>query len=378
MEVIKCGLCKEEIEYAQRCRVYIKTDEPRPFQRISKRPHIGRFKLISTAKSTEHISFARRLKRLRELKKSKQSSSNSSISEADLKETTEKEEPLCEIKESSKDCEPIKAVEESIVENTLNRTQTEKIPEEKKTEIVERSIEPSSSVREELIIIRKLCRKSSCEITIEAGKSELQEFRSQTSKTKSLKQKMNYPHFQSSFEEYIKPILTKNNSVVRDLKSSIMNSDSDQVKRSPVTSTPKSVKNGPIINMANSDCETYYWLEIPKPKQPELRKLGYQFENLVAEVKHMKLPNPDWKIKIMVHKQEMVSVSFTKKLSPEKVVTVNAKSLVCEITIDGKKVVLLGSPLYIHSIKDLEIMLDIVNDVEPNSPMISYTKSLSQ
>lgn len=80
--MIKCGLCKEEIEYAQRCRVYIKTNETRPVRRISKRPHIGRYKLISTAKSTEHISFARRLKRLRQNK-------NQKISDKSSVDTTE-------------------------------------------------------------------------------------------------------------------------------------------------------------------------------------------------------------------------------------------------------------------------------------------------
>ncbi|XP_045481059.1 uncharacterized protein LOC123685415 [Harmonia axyridis] len=437
MEVIKCGLCKEEIEYAQRCRVYITTNEPRPYQRTSKRPHIGRYKLLSTANSTEHISFARRLKRLRQIKKQKSSvssSENSSISKADPKKqpSIKKEENSKKVKAIEKiqpEGKPIESREKEFLESTEKASKTiEKVslkstkkasfgsrkkPSSKTTE--KKKASPKSTGNAPLPFVKKSSEISTkgnnkhkiiiqnCEILKKAHSVEttnledlkinnynrctIRKSTSAVQKSKKIhlfEQNMNHPQFQNSFEEYIKPSLPKSNStlsvertqITADKKMSTdMSSESEQLKLVRTTTTPKPVKNGSAINSKNSDCETYYWLEMPKPKQPEPRKLGYQFDNLVAEVKHMKLPNPNWKIKIMVHKQEMVSVSFTKKLVPEKVVTVNAKSLVCDITIDAKKIVLLGSPIFIHSIKDLEIMLDIVDDIEPNSPMINYIKT---
>ncbi|XP_044751591.1 uncharacterized protein LOC123311602 [Coccinella septempunctata] len=133
--------------------------------------------------------------------------------------------------------------------------------------------------------------------------------------------------------------------------------------------------NDTTIHLNDLEDENYYWLQIPKVKVPEVRKLGYQFGKLVEEVKYMKLPNSEWRIIIIVQNQKMVSVSFLKKPYPEKVVTINGKSSVCDIIIDRKNIVLLGSPVYIYSIEDLEIMLDIVNELEPNDPIVGYIDS---
>ncbi|KAL3267545.1 hypothetical protein HHI36_011665 [Cryptolaemus montrouzieri] len=287
MEVIKCGLCKAEIEYSQRCRVYIKTDEPRNSQRSSKRPHLGRFKLISTASSTEHISFTRRLKNLRK-----------------------KSQILSDVENSDSNKEQDIERNSSEVEGSLNSGEEHIKAEDKPIEQPQKS-EQKDSKSKDLKLDHKPSNKK------------------RTSK------KMSHPQFQSSFEEYIKPIISKTTAAkISKTKSSDSSSDLE-VNRKGSGNTYKSVKNGNVRNSLR-EFETYYWLDMPKPKSFESKKLGYQFENLVTEVKHMKLPSSEWKIKIMVHKQEMVSVSFSNKQIPEKVVSINAKNSVCDISIDNK------------------------------------------
>ncbi|KAK9875819.1 hypothetical protein WA026_009606 [Henosepilachna vigintioctopunctata] len=335
MEVVKCGLCKEEIKYSQRCRVYIKTDEPRNAQRSSKRPHIGRYKVISTAPSTEHISFARRLKLLRKKQKivgNHKNSSESSSTEQSTKICSQEEEPTSAQKPD---------ILEKIGEESTNVQQV--LPEQK--DILANSTESESK---QILSSEK-----------ESKKTEPQSAEG-----------MSHPQFQSSFEDYIKPVVSKTPGKVKKTKSSDSNSDLE-VNRKGSANTYKPTKTNTRGNPAK-EFETYFWLELPKSKAVEPRKLAYQFENLVSEVKHMKLPSSEWKIKIMVHKQEMVSVSFNKKQTPEKSVSVNAKSSVCDIFINSKKLILMGSPIYIYSIKDLEVLLDIVNDVDPESSLVQY------
>lgn len=170
--------------------------------------------------------------------------------------------------------------------------------------------------------------------------------------------------YQSTFKEYIKPELEQLEKKEIKIEPNITNDTEIDIKK------PIMEKDGIAYKPRKPKYEKYYWLDIPRPKPFETRTLAYSFDSLVKDVRHMKLPNLEWKIKIMVHKQEIVSVSIMKKGDIERSVNVFSKNLTFELVIGSRKVLLLGSPVTINSIKDLEVLLDILNEIPSDSSLL--------
>lgn len=115
-----------------------------------------------------------------------------------------------------------------------------------------------------------------------------------------------------------------------------------------------------------------YFLLIPEEESPQEGRLNYDFNILVKDVKTMKLPSPEWRIKIMIKKQAITGIVFTDKKESERSVTFSSKLDTYKISIDKKTVILLGSPPTINSIQDVESLLEIMEHISSDDPMLLY------
>lgn len=131
------------------------------------------------------------------------------------------------------------------------------------------------------------------------------------------------------------------------------------------------VKNYKNDQQWNETDKTYFFKFSPY-RYPEDGTLDYSFQKLVTDVKHMKLPAPSWKIKVIIRQGKISAVTFTNKLTLERCVGFSANSENYKITIDNKPALLLGSPNHIRTSEDLETLLDIVQNIDSKNPMVFY------
>ncbi|CAH0560329.1 unnamed protein product [Brassicogethes aeneus] len=117
---------------------------------------------------------------------------------------------------------------------------------------------------------------------------------------------------------------------------------------------------------------SYYYLNMPKMVECQEGMLNYDFNKLVKDVKTMKLPAPEWRIKIMVKKKAITGIVFTDKKELERCVTFSLKSANYKIMIDNKPVLLMGAPITINSVAELEVLLDIVASIPCDDQMLMY------
>lgn len=115
-----------------------------------------------------------------------------------------------------------------------------------------------------------------------------------------------------------------------------------------------------------------YFLKFPPYRYPDEGTLDYSFQKLVTDVKHMKLPAPSWKIKVIIRQGKISAVTFTNKLTLERCVGFSVNNNNYRVTIDNKPALLLGSPNHIQTSEDLEILLDIVQNIDSKNPMVFY------
>nr|CAH7728795.1 unnamed protein product [Callosobruchus chinensis] len=99
---------------------------------------------------------------------------------------------------------------------------------------------------------------------------------------------------------------------------------------------------------------------------------NFKFSELVTQVKDVKLPSPTWKIKVMVKKGKVTSIIFTNKLELERSVSFYADKDNYKIVINNKPAALLGSPGLLNDLEDTEILLDIIQNIDPCSSIILY------
>ncbi|XP_018563730.1 uncharacterized protein LOC108905382 isoform X2 [Anoplophora glabripennis] len=131
------------------------------------------------------------------------------------------------------------------------------------------------------------------------------------------------------------------------------------------------VKNYKNAQQWNKTDKTFF-LKFAPYRYPEDGTLDYSFQKLVTDVKHMKLPAPSWKIKVIIKQGKISAVTFTNKLTPERCVGFSANSDKYKITIDNKPALLLGSPEHVATSEDLEILLDIIQNIDSKNPMVFY------
>lgn len=123
------------------------------------------------------------------------------------------------------------------------------------------------------------------------------------------------------------------------------------------------------------DCEVGYYLTVTTGvggEVPKSGRLNYAFNELLKDVRTIQLP-PNWKIKIIVRKQQKISsIVFTNKENRERCIGFYRDKKHYELKIDNRPAVLLAAPFTIDSRTDLEILLDIVHSINSGSDMIYY------
>lgn len=97
----------------------------------------------------------------------------------------------------------------------------------------------------------------------------------------------------------------------------------------------------------------------------------YSFSRLVKELKSIVLPAPNWRIRIVVSKEQSISeITFTNKQATERCVKFTKVSVNYKIMFGQKIIVLLGAPPAIHAAADVSILLSIVDNISEDDPII--------
>ncbi|KAF5302937.1 hypothetical protein FQA39_LY02117 [Lamprigera yunnana] len=99
------------------------------------------------------------------------------------------------------------------------------------------------------------------------------------------------------------------------------------------------------------------------------------FNKLVRTLKSVKLPASNWKIRIVVSRQQTITeVTFTNKEVHERCVKFSRIFTGYVISFGNSIVKLLGAPSKISSYTDVTILLDIIHHLSLNDPLIEYVK----
>ncbi|KAJ3659077.1 hypothetical protein Zmor_010785 [Zophobas morio] len=96
-------------------------------------------------------------------------------------------------------------------------------------------------------------------------------------------------------------------------------------------------------------------------------KLTVDFEKLSNLVLHMKLPSADWRVTVLMNRDLSLVFEFTNKTSLRHV---RFSETHCNICVSGKAVILLGCPKTVDSVKDIEILLEIVDKLNLEDCMV--------
>lgn len=109
-------------------------------------------------------------------------------------------------------------------------------------------------------------------------------------------------------------------------------------------------------------------------KQPELNSINsISFEELHKNVRAVKLPTKNWKIKMfMTEKKKPLKIVFTNKEENERCVSFSYCSHDFVITFSGYTVNLIGAPRIVESVDDISILLSIVNKISVIDPILEY------
>lgn len=121
------------------------------------------------------------------------------------------------------------------------------------------------------------------------------------------------------------------------------------------------------------DYEVGYYLTVTSGvggEVPKSGRLNYAFNELLKDVRTIQLP-PNWKIKIIVRKQQKISsIVFTNKENRERCIGFYRDKKHYELKIDNRPAVLLAAPFTIDSRTDLEILLDIVHSIRDRKSVV--------
>lgn len=181
----------------------------------------------------------------------------------------------------------------------------------------------------------------------------------------------------------LKTFITKTSKIK--LNSKTIKGNEKQVLRQPHTisntvskqvhcksNTTKSIQK-PLKNkvVPSYGVGTYY-LKFNKEKILTEGRFNYKFQKLVTDVKNMNLPSVRWKIKVIIRQNKISAITFTNKQELERSVTFASEKDKYKLLIDNKSAYLLGSPETIDSPEDIEILLEILEQLDSDSPIILY------
>ncbi|XP_018327384.1 uncharacterized protein LOC108738456 isoform X2 [Agrilus planipennis] len=113
-----------------------------------------------------------------------------------------------------------------------------------------------------------------------------------------------------------------------------------------------------------------------RPGRKRILKNNLGFEKLMHQLKLIRLPAPNWKIKIFVTRDQQISeITFANKLPNERCVKFSRSSITYVITFNSQVVTLVGAPSSIDSPSDITRLLEILNTLDDDDPLIEYNPS---
>lgn len=149
----------------------------------------------------------------------------------------------------------------------------------------------------------------------------------------------------------------------------------------PKTSDSRNKKSQPtkqIVQKTEATQEyVYYTLlmyDIQETNQTTT-KTRIRFEKLLKLVQEIKLPSPQWKIKVVVKQHTIGHIAFSNKAKCERCVHFYRHTGEYQITFGGIKVVLIGIPQVLSTLYQLNILLDIVHNICENDPILEYSNT---
>jgi len=154
------------------------------------------------------------------------------------------------------------------------------------------------------------------------------------------------------------------------------------VKQSDVVKvTHNTLKNKTKVNGSNQPIKQkrnvrYVLIECnSSPHRTKVPKFSdVDFNKLVRSLKSVKLPAANWKIRIVVSRQQTITeVTFTNKEVNERCVKFSRVFTGYVITFGKSVVKLLGAPSKISSFNDVTVLLDIIHNVSSNDPVLEYS-----
>lgn len=115
-----------------------------------------------------------------------------------------------------------------------------------------------------------------------------------------------------------------------------------------------------------------YYLKFKKESAIPEGRLNFKFEKLITDVKNIKLPSDMWKIKVIIKQNKISAITFTNKQELERSVTFSLRTDRYKLLINNKVSHLLASPETIDTSEDIEVLLEIIEHLDAESPIIFY------
>ncbi|XP_044254702.1 uncharacterized protein LOC123005136 [Tribolium madens] len=131
-----------------------------------------------------------------------------------------------------------------------------------------------------------------------------------------------------------------------------------------------------VTNLKSSEVESRFRngkrrIHLPAVKRStslKLNKLTFGFEKLCQCLDEIRFPSPEWKVSVIMNYDLKTEIRFYNTVKP-KSVSFSEKHL--KIAIDKVPVVLLGCPKTVESLRDIEILLEIVNRLDLRDCMVA-------
>lgn len=164
-------------------------------------------------------------------------------------------------------------------------------------------------------------------------------------------------------------IINRDNNMLNRLRGEMPKESKTFVKvKRIVHAQPKSestpIKNTPNISEPNNSNEKNDKTDVSD---------SISFETLHKNVRAVKLPSKNWKIKMfLTEKKKPLKIVFTNKDENERCVSFSYCSEDFVITFSGYTVNLLGAPKRVSSVDDISILLSIIDKVSVIDPILEY------
>lgn len=152
------------------------------------------------------------------------------------------------------------------------------------------------------------------------------------------------------------------------------NSDSDSSLHSspPIKTYKRKPKSNGILMDSDVHIQTAYRLKFPEDPSRAKSQITIKFTELLRDIQKVQLPSAEWKIKIILYNQQISQIVFSNKASPERCVNIYRNTKYYDISFDKMFVHLLGAPMCVDTLQDLNVLLRIVHVVKADDPMLEY------